>query len=346
VMSDLYPLILLEIVLARAFDGPAAARFFTLVALAGLLALLPPGAAPGGFPVFSAGLRVFWPVALLSALEVAGAVGAVPAPGRPAAASPAVATPVSPPLRAESMAPATRVAEPPRRPAPVRDANQEVLHDMKSPLSAVRVYSDLIAEDAQRGEPPRPEHLQNLEKELTLLERMTGIVRQNPPPASQPRPAPLPRTELVTLLSSLAESYHAVHGHKLRIEYLSEEPQISVAADPVAVQRAFRNILDNAVKYTPPGGQLRIRSSVVSQHAFVVISDTGIGMTAEEQRRAFEYAYRGPAARASGAEGRGLGLAVTRELLEQNGAKISLLSEPGHGLEVTIMFPLLKGGRP
>ncbi len=149
----------------------------------------------------------------------------------------------------------------------------------------------------------------------------------------------------MTLLSSLAESYHAMHGHKLRIEYLSEEPQISVAADPVAVQRAFRNILDNAVKYTPPGGQLRIRSSVVSQHAFVVISDSGIGMTAEEQRRAFEYAYRGPSARASGAEGRGLGLAVTRELLEQNGAKISLLSEPGHGLEVTIMFPMLKGGR-
>ena len=346
VMSDLYPLILLEIVLARAFDGPAAARFFTLVALAGLLALLSPGAAPGGFPVFSAGLRVFWPVALLSALEVANAVGVAPAPGRPAAAPPpAAAAPVSPPVRAESSAPAARAAEPVRRPAPARDPNQEILHDLKSPLSAVRVYSDLIAEDAQRGEPPRPEHLQNLEKELTLLERMTGLVRQEPLPVPQPRPAPLPRTELVTLLSSLAESYHAVHGHKLRIEYLSEEPQISVAADPVAVQRAFRNILDNAVKYTPPGGQLRLRSSVVSQHAFVVISDTGIGMTTEEQRRAFEYAYRGPAARSSGAEGRGLGLAVTRELLEQNGAKISLLSEPGHGLEVTIMFPLLKGAR-
>jgi len=348
VMSDLYPLVLLEIVLARAFEGPAAARFFTLVALSGLLALLAPGAAPGGLPLFPAGLRVFWPVALLAALEVAGAVGGVPIPARPGAAlSPFGATPVSPPARAESAAPPVRTAEPARKLAPARDAGQEILHDLKSPLSAVRVYSDLIAEDAQRGEPPRPEHLQNLEKELTLLEKMAGVVRQDDPPAPRPapQPAPLPRTELVTLLSSLAESYHAMHGHKLRIEYLSEEPQISVAADPVAVQRAFRNILDNAVKYTPPDGQLRIRSSVVSQHAFVVISDTGIGMTAEEQRRAFEYAYRGSAARASGVEGRGLGLAVTRELLEQNGAKISLLSEPGHGLEVTIMFPLLKSGR-
>ncbi len=343
VMSDLYPLVLLEIVLARAFEGPAAARFFTLVALSGILALLAPGAAPGGFSVFPVGLRLFWPVALLAALEVAGAVGVVSVPGRPSAAVVAGEVPASPPVRMEASAPTARTAEPPRKLVPARNGGQEILHDLKSPLSAVRVYSDLIAEDARRGDPPRPEHLKNLEKELTLLEKMAGVARQDYPPA--PLPAPLPRTELVTLLSSLAESYHAMHGHKLRIEYLSEEPQISVAADPVSVQRAFRNILDNAVKYTPPEGQLRIRSSVVSQHAFVVISDTGIGMTAEEQRRAFEYAYRGPAARASGAEGRGLGLAVTRELLEQNGAKISLLSEPGHGLEVTIMFPLLKGGR-
>jgi two-component system sensor histidine kinase EvgS len=67
--------------------------------------------------------------------------------------------------------------------------------------------------------------------------------------------------------------------------------------------------------------------------------------TAEEQKRAFEYAYRGPAAQTLAAEGRGFGLALAHELLEQNGGKISLLSEPGHGLEVTIMFPVLKGAR-
>jgi len=69
-------------------------------------------------------------------------------------------------------------------------------------------------------------------------------------------------------------------------------------------------------------------------------------MTREEQNHAFEYAWRGEAARASGAEGRGIGLAVVRELLEGQGGKISLLSQPGHGLEVTIIFPVSPEGTP
>ncbi|HQR46191.1 MAG TPA: sensor histidine kinase, partial [Thermoanaerobaculia bacterium] len=229
--------------------------------------------------------------------------------------------------------------ERPARPPAVRDARQELLHDLKSPLSVVRVYADLIAEGARRGELPRPEHLTNLSNEIGLMEAMAGVVR---PLAPEPpaRPARPPETDLVKLLSTLASSYHDAHGEKVRIEFVADEESIVVAADPVAVQRALRNILDNAVKYTPPGGQIRIRASVVAQHVFVVISDTGIGMTREEQKRAFEYAFRGEAARATGAEGRGLGLALVRELLEGQGGKISLLSEPGHGLEVTILFPL------
>ena len=68
-------------------------------------------------------------------------------------------------------------------------------------------------------------------------------------------------------------------------------------------------------------------------------------MTPEEQRRAFEFSYRGPGARASGTEGKGLGLGLSRELLEANGGEISLLSEPGRGLEVTVALPVFREGR-
>jgi signal transduction histidine kinase len=146
----------------------------------------------------------------------------------------------------------------------------------------------------------------------------------------------------VRVLSTLVESYRLAHGERVRFEFVAEGAEILVAADPVALQRAFRNVLDNAVKYTPAGGQVRVRASVVAQHAFVMISDTGVGMSPEEQKHAFTFAWRSPSASASGLPGRGIGLGVTKDLLEKNGGKISLLSEPGHGLEVTIMFPLFR----
>ena len=324
--SDLYPLLLVEIVLARLAEGPAAGRFLAVVATAGAAALAIPGVTDGAPQTVGTVLRVAWPAALLLVLEVTGRRGApvvVEKPSRPA--------------------PAPAPEAVPREAAPARDARQELLHDLKSPLSVVRVYADLMTEGARRGELPREEHLESLSNEIALMEALVGVSRPAAPRPA-PRVAPPPETELVNLLSSLAASYHDAHGEKVRIEFVADEESIVISADPVAVQRALRNVLDNAVKYTPPGGQVRIRASVVAQHVFVVISDTGIGMTREEQKRAFEYAWRGEAARASGTEGRGLGLALVRELLEKQGGKVSLLSEPGHGLEVTIMFPLRRPG--
>ena len=79
--------------------------------------------------------------------------------------------------------------------------------------------------------------------------------------------------------------------------------------------------------------------------AFVVVKDTGMGMSPEESARAFDYAFRGRGAVASGRRGKGLGLAVTKEILEANGGKISLSSEAGYGSEVTILLPFQRGAR-
>jgi signal transduction histidine kinase len=70
-----------------------------------------------------------------------------------------------------------------------------------------------------------------------------------------------------------------------------------------------------------------------------------MGMSPEERARAFDYAFRGSGAVASGTRGKGLGLAVTKEILEANGGKISLSSEAGYGSEVTIMLPFQRGAR-
>ncbi|MEO8347794.1 MAG: HAMP domain-containing sensor histidine kinase [Acidobacteriota bacterium] len=332
------------VALAWHLEGKSTARFYAVVAVLGVVALvtlggkgLPPPAEL--FPLLAIGLAA---PALLAALE---SLGAEPR-GRESAG-------------ASSRGSGAAIAETPSREA-ARDRNEEVLHDLKSPLSVMRVYADLISEGARRGELPNPEHLANLSREIDLAERLAGgttvpasrsavaagelrfDLAPAAPPAVPPPSAPPASADLVEILGSLATAYRLSSGGRLRIEFIAERPELPVTADPVALQRAFRNVLENAIKYTPQGGEVRIRAGAAGPHAFVVVKDTGMGMSDEERARAFDFAFRGAGAVAAGTRGKGLGLALTKEILEANGGKISLSSEAGYGSEVTILLPFYK----
>ena len=317
-------------------EGKAAARFFAVASLIGCAALVTLGHVPVSgavhlFPIVGVALAA---PALLVALEISGAAPA-DLPAEASLNEPA-ALPQAP----------VRAAAPPARPSaaaqePLRDREAEILHDLRSPLSVIRVYTDLIQEAARRGELPNEDYLTNLTREIELAERLVGT----PAPVLEPVAPPPQNADLVEILGSLATAYRLAHGGRIRIEFIAERPQLPVAADPVALQRAFRNVLDNAIKYTPDGGEVRIRAGAAGPQAFVVVKDTGMGMSPDERTRAFDYAFRGAGAVASGTRGKGLGLAVTKEILESNGGKISLSSEAGYGSEVTIMLPFQRGGR-
>jgi signal transduction histidine kinase len=323
------------VALAWHLEGRTAARFYAAVSLLGVAALvtlggrgLPP--ASEIFPLLATALAG---PALLAALEAMGG----------ARETPAEFSESSRPARTSMLPPAVE-----RRPS------DELLHDLKSPLSVARVYTDLIAENARRGELPNAEHLANLSREIELAERMVGGPSAVPLPASSPADvrfetstraasAAAPATaDLVEILGSLATAYRLSNAGRLRIEFIAERPELPVSADPVALQRAFRNVLENAIKYTPEGGEVKIRAGAAGPHAFVVVKDTGMGMSDDDRARAFDFAFRGAGAVASGARGKGLGLALTKEILEANGGKISLSSEAGFGSEVTILLPTHK----
>jgi signal transduction histidine kinase len=326
------------VALAWHLEGKSSARFYAVVSLLGVAALvtlgggsLPPPAEL--FPLLATGLAA---PALLAAFEALGGERSARAPSE--------------------MASATKPGGAAPAPA-VRDASAEVLHDLKSPLSVARVYTELIAEGARRGELPNAEHLANLSREIELAERMVGGSSAVPRPAHFPgemrfdrapassstfSPPAAPSADLVEILGSLATAYRLSNAGRLRIEFIAERPELPVTADPVALQRAFRNVLENAIKYTPEGGEIRIRAGAAGPHAFVVVKDTGMGMSEEDRARAFDFAFRGAGAVSSGARGKGLGLALTKEILEANGGKISLSSEAGFGSEVTILLPFHK----
>jgi signal transduction histidine kinase len=341
------------VALAWHTEGRAAARFYAVlsVAFAGALAAVGTLTVSGGgaLPIV---LTALGAPALLVALEASA--------GRARAESGEAGAIV----RAENSRAATAVA--PASDRLEESAQEALLHDLRSPLSVMRVYADLISEGARRGELPHPEHLANLAREIDLAEKLLGgagaPARGNrPTPESRspeesrvappdrpgsPAPAEAAATsDLVQILGALATAYRLSLAGRRRVEFIAEKPELPVAADPVALQRAFRNVLENAVKYTPEGGEIRIRAGPAGPHAFVVFKDTGIGMTAEERSKAFDFAFRGAGAIRSGAGGKGIGLAVTKQILEANGGRISLSSEEGYGSEVTILLPFARGAK-
>ena len=325
VRSELYPLVLVDLVLARVFLGGAASRFLAVGTVLGL-ALVAVITRGSGTPLVVAAARCAWPVAAMAALELGAGAASRDRDREPHREAPRAAPALAPPPPAD------------------RDGLQEILHDVRSPLTALRLYAELVADRVHKGQPVLPEHVQNLGSEIDLIQSLLET-HGTSPRAARVRPRRAERFDLVKLLGALANSYRLLHSDRLRIEFIAESPELVVSADPVAVQRCLRNLFDNAIKYTPDGGQVRVRAGRSGGEARVVISDTGVGMSEADRQRAFDFSYRGQAARASGTGGSGLGLALSRELLEANGGRIVLSSEPGRGSEVTVLLPVAAEGR-
>ncbi|PYP01882.1 MAG: hypothetical protein DMD61_00085 [Gemmatimonadetes bacterium] len=115
--------------------------------------------------------------------------------------------------------------------------------------------------------------------------------------------------------------------------------EAKVTGDPALIRQLLLIVLDNAVKFTPKGGRVEIAVSAHDGQGALVVSDTGIGIPADQLPHVFERFYRGDPARHE-ADGAGLGLAIAQWIADSHGARIAIDSQPGAGTRVTLTFPL------
>jgi two-component system OmpR family sensor kinase len=116
-------------------------------------------------------------------------------------------------------------------------------------------------------------------------------------------------------------------------------PELLVNAAPGAAKVALANILDNAVKFSPTGGQVKIAVTGDRQEAVIAVSDTGPGIASEDVARLFERFYRGKASRSGDVPGFGLGLAISRALVEHQGGRISVEAPTENGATFSVHLP-------
>lgn len=153
------------------------------------------------------------------------------------------------------------------------------------------------------------------------------------------------RREIVDLravVSEVADEFRPqaeAKGQLLQLE--KTEEQLTVHVDPLQLRQALRNLVDNAIKYTPGGGSITLSLGSPDHQAVVRVRDTGRGISSENLPFIFDRFYRVRNGYTRGIEGSGLGLAIVKSIVEQHGGQISVKSEPGKGSCFTFILPLM-----
>ena len=213
-------------------------------------------------------------------------------------------------------------------------------HELRSPLSRLRAELEVTLrrprnraeyEEALQSCLSEVERLSRLTEELLTLARLDAGEAQEIPAQSAPL-API-LEDVVTRM--------AFEALRRNVKIVLDTPaDLTIKAAPGTAALVVANVLDNAVKFSPPGSEVRVRASIEDGAAIVSVSDSGPGVTEEEIPRLFERFYRGSAARRTEVPGTGLGLAICRILAESQGGGISLTSGAGGGAVVRVRIPL------
>jgi two-component system OmpR family sensor kinase len=213
-------------------------------------------------------------------------------------------------------------------------------HELRSPLSRLRAELEVTL----RRPRDRPEYEKALRSCLHEVEWLSGLTNElltlarldaGESPASQPQSVRL------TPILEQAVSRLAPEASRRDIEVLVDAPaDLTVKVAPSAAALVVGNVLSNAVKFSPPGSQIRVQVTPEVGTAVVAISDSGPGIPANELPHLFERFYRGSTARGSDVPGVGLGLAICRVLLEGQGGSIGVASPQAGGAVVSIRLPL------
>jgi heavy metal sensor kinase len=213
-------------------------------------------------------------------------------------------------------------------------------HELRTPLAVLRGETE-VALQQNRATTEYQESLGLIKEEA---ERLSRIVEDLFMLARQPVDAPSLIRERVRLDELVADCSRAAQvlatKKGLRLNVDGSLPVITVNGDDEMLKRTLLNLLDNAVKYTPAGGEITIALESQNGDALIVVSDTGIGISAEDQSRIFDRFYRVDKARSRALGGAGLGLSIARWIVEGHGGSLSVKSAPGRGSTFTVELPL------
>jgi two-component system sensor histidine kinase KdpD len=215
-----------------------------------------------------------------------------------------------------------------------------VTHDLRTPLASIKAgASGLLDASATYSTGQREEVLRTIVEESDRLNRLVANLLDL---ARMRAGAAVPSTEPVWIQdlvgAVLARMRRRLDGFNVRINLRPDLPEIS--ADPMQVDQVLTNILENAARFSPAGGEITVSAARWHDSVHVRIADRGPGIPPEERSRVFEEFYRRDAG--AGRGGSGLGLAIARAVVVAHGGRIWAEGSPGGGAAVVFELPIAR----
>jgi len=211
-------------------------------------------------------------------------------------------------------------------------------HDLKTPLTSIKgAVTHLLA---RRHDPEEEELLTIANEEADRLHRLVvEVLEMSRIEAAKLHPDRAPHGIADIVAASLKEQEESLKGRDVELQIPETLPAADV--DFEFIQQVLKQLLDNAVNYSPPGSPLTISAEVVSGKIVLSVTDRGKGIAEEEQSRIFDKFYRGRSSR-DNVLGTGLGLSIAKGIVEAHGGKIWVTSEPGKGSVFSVALPIHK----
>lgn len=216
-------------------------------------------------------------------------------------------------------------------------------HELRAPVAAILSNAQvglLAPEDNSQLPRQRLENVVDISKSMSaLISNLLFLARHE----GSLNPKDLQSVEIVGLLNRLVLEYQRIASEKeLSITIELPSQSITLFADQDLLQQALKNLLDNACKYTPEGGSVKLKLLTQLRRISIQIIDSGIGIPVEDLPHIFERFYRVDSTRTRSSGGFGLGLAIAQQIVQAHGGKISVDSIVGEGTTFQVCLPLKK----
>jgi signal transduction histidine kinase len=218
-----------------------------------------------------------------------------------------------------------------------------VSHEFRSPLTSIRQLSEILALGRAPTEERRQLYYETLVRETQRLQRLVEALLNFGRMEAGKRPYHFEEMDVSALIERVAGEFqhHAAEAGR-RIELMGPDSPCPVEADPEALAVALRNLIDNALKYSPNEPAVWVDWAMENGQVAIRVRDRGAGITEKERKAIFRKFVRGSAAASGNVRGSGVGLAMVLHIIDAHNGDILVHSEPGSGSTFTVLLPALE----